>query len=200
MKKFLLVLLLVLGTSLPGNAGTIPMSIAGIRLGDSIAKYQDRCMTRSDVPLSDAMFLNELALDSDMFQGLRGGSIAYGNCASPGKIVWVKLKFEDRSVELFEELLRMYDNTLGDDRQWEGDAFHIITSWKWVLTEGDKEVNVLLTHSKDPEYRPGVSIKMTLRSHFNTEYRCWKKQSPQKENKRRRSNRPLHLEQYLPRR
>lgn len=160
-------------------ADDLPLAIAGIELGEDIEDYAYACQTGTAVPLRDEMYISEVDIDTAHFPGVRGGTIGYGNCDAPGTIVRIKLKFKDRSERLFERMLKHYDRTLGTRRTWQGDAFHIVKSWKWEFTDDDgKLVEILLSHSRDPEYRPGVSVKMTLRSQYLRELQCWRDGHP----------------------
>jgi len=176
MKK-ILVLIWVMTLLLPVTAragGTLPMTLAGISLGKDVNTYSECCDMTLATPIPDAPFLSEVHLTPHFIPGIRGGSLTYGNCAKPGKLVRIKLKFNDRSQDLFERLLKRYKKVYGKPDSYEGDAFRNIIGWKWNFHQGDERVSLLLMWSRDKEMRPGVSIKMSLTSMIDLEYQCFR--------------------------
>jgi len=126
--------------------------------------------------MSDAIFLNEALIRTGAIHGVRGGSIIYGNCANPGKIVRVKIKFADMSKRLFKDLLALYTKRFGDPSAYKGDSFRNVIAWEWDISGDEgRHVKVVLMYSTDPSIRPGVSIKMTDQSLLDLEFTCYKK-------------------------
>ena len=159
----------------------MPASIAGISFGKDISTYDDIILKDTMMGNRDALFLGEVNLNPSKVRGIRGGSISFGNCDKPGKVVGIKLKFLDRSFALYEALEKEYRNTFGEPDEWLGDPFHNVISWKWVFKEGDESTEVVLTYSKDPEIRPGVSIKMIFRSQWERELQMYKAKQAKRE-------------------
>ena len=175
--RFCLALLLSLLASGPGAGAAelakLPLDIAGVRLGAYIHHMEPQCSGDTAVPLRDAPFLTEVSLKPSTLPGVRGASVAYGNCADPGRIVWVKIKFRDMRRELFDQLYDRYEDRFGKPSVWLGDAFHNVIAWAWDFTDGAEQMRVVLMYSKDRDMRPGVSIKATLRSAYDREYECY---------------------------
>jgi len=199
-RKILFFLLLCLCfTSTAYAKSDLPLTIAGITLGDHISSCEEMCVEDTAIALRDEMYITEINIDRGQLPGVRGGTIGVGNCFAPGTIVRVKIKFQDRSEELFEDLLDLYDKKLGKKRTWQGDAFHIIQSWQWVFTgEKGEKVEILLTYSRNPEFRPGVSVKMTLRSLYLKELECWKKKHEKEHEKHKPIDKAVDLKTFLP--
>lgn len=162
----------------------LPLRLAGITLGDSITAYADVIIPETAMGNRDIPCLDEVDLDPSKIKGIRGGSLSYGNTHTPGKLVGIKLKFLDRSEELYEALEREYREAFGDPDGWLGDPFHNVVSWKWVMKEDGEIVEIVLTYSKDTELRPGVSIKMTLRSQWQRELDAYKAKRPKRKKHR----------------
>lgn len=193
---------ILLALLLPATAlAKLPKTVAGITLGDDIAQYTTQTLSETAMGNRDALFLDEVDLNPEAFYGIRGGSISAGNVLQKGKILGIKIKFIDRSFALYEALEKEYRQSFGEPLVWLGDPFHNVVSWKWSLTEGDDTVEIILTHSKDPEIRPGVSIKMTLRSAWQAEYAAFReKQKKRKKHKMMRGEYSSEtLKQFIPR-
>lgn len=150
----------------------LPSQLMGIALGSPISQYEEALDMATDVPDRNALYLNEVTLRRNVFPGVRGGSISYGNCAAPGTVVEVQLKLKDRSQGLFDDLYDRYEARFGKPDEYQGDAFKTIISWKWIFKQGKEEVQTVLTWSRDPEMRPGTSIKLRQRSLMRAEYDC----------------------------
>lgn len=175
MKKVLLatLLFLVFSVSTAWAGNDLPLTLAGITLGEDIKKYTECCDMQQAHPLPDAPFLTEVHLKADFVPGIRGGSLTYANCNDIGKLMRIKFKFHDRSEELFNKLLDKYEAAYGKPNSYEGDAFRNIIAWKWKFIRGDERVSLILMWSRKKEMRPGVSIKMTLDSMMDSEYLCY---------------------------
>lgn len=175
MKKLLLPLLLLL--VLPGTAqAQLPSELFGIVLGEPVEKYQSLLNQETDARDRDALYVNEVDLKNDLLPGVRGGSISYGNCANPGLVVGVKLKLDDPAQSTFNALYARYEKTFGKPDEYQGDAFRTVIAWKWRFRKDNTEVQVVLTWSKDPEMRPGTSIKLRQRTLWEAEYFCQQQQ------------------------
>ncbi|MCA1943788.1 MAG: hypothetical protein LDL30_00695 [Desulfovibrio sp.] len=175
MKKLLLPLLLLL--VLPGTAhAQLPSELLGIVLGKPVETYHAMLDMATDARDRDALYVNEVDLRNELFPGVRGGSISYGNCANPGTVVGVKLKLDDPAQSTFNALYARYEKAFGKPDEYQGDAFKTIIAWKWRFRKDNEEVQVVLTWSKDPEMRPGTSIKLRHRTLWEAEYLCQQQQ------------------------
>lgn len=171
MKYLMLVLWLFTASSV--QAQVFPTSLGGIVLGQDISTIRDICRMHTEIPLSLERHLLEVQLVPGHAPGIRGGSVAYANCREVGRIVRVKLKFEDGSRQFFDNLLQRYQQRFGKPQEWRGDPFQTVRSWKWSFRDGQGEqVNLELTHSADDDSASENSAKMTLRSLWLREDDC----------------------------
>jgi hypothetical protein len=119
------------------SAIEIPQEIAGFRLGEDITEY-------SDIEYSN--YLKDVVVTD--WHGFRKGIISYGICASPGEIVRISMKYEDSSKDFYDTLLKKYKKKFGKPAIWGGDAFGILSKWKWVfIDENNRTVNLILQHN-----------------------------------------------------
>ena len=152
-----------------------PTTLAGFTLGDSAERYEDYCREGEPIPVSDAPFLSESLLKTENLPGIRGGSLAFGNCESEGRLVRIKLKFADHGQGLFNRLYDRYESRFGKPDKYLGDAFKNVIAWEWNFTDGKGgRVSLVLMWSRDKEIRPGVSIKMTQETMMDEEFKCYK--------------------------
>lgn len=198
MKRILLITFALLLTAGAVRAET-PLNLAGITLGNDISRYDDLLRKETAVPLRDAAYVTEVNINPVHFAGVRGGSLSYGNCARKGEVLRIKLKFEDRSMDLFNDLLDLYKDTYGDPDTWKGDAFHNIIAWEWSFGQGVDRVTVLLMYSKIEDLRPGVSIKMTARGRWNEEQSCYMDSHEYMRRKMQDRPKKFDIKTYLPR-
>lgn len=170
--KYIIILLFVL-IPFSVQAQEIPLSLAGITLGEDISTVSSKCDMTTDIMLPQARHLNEVNLLPQFVPGVMRGTVAYANCAQKGRIVRIKLRLDDPSRSFFQELLRRYRNKFGKPEEWRGDPFQRVISWKWsFVDDGGTRVGLELTHSMDEDFKMGNSIKFTLRSLWDEEAAC----------------------------
>jgi len=146
------------------NEVTIPQRAGGFVLNSSIDDYQinDR-----------GNYLHE-AIVTDL-KGFRKGFITYGTCQASGKILRIKLKYEDRSASFFDKLLNRYREKFGDNPRFEGDPFGNVKSWKWSFTdEQGQRITLELQHNlRDADESIGNMVKLSMPELLNEERRCF---------------------------
>ncbi len=142
----------------------IPREIAGFRLGEDITEY-------SDIEYSN--YLKEVVVTD--WHGFRKGIISYGICAYPGEIVRISMKYEDSSKAFFDQLLRRYKDKFGKPTTWGGDAFGILSKWKWVFNdEENRTVNLILQHNlKNHNQNIGNIVKLYYPQREKEEQLCF---------------------------
>lgn len=178
MKYPMLLLWLFMASSV--QAQVFPTSLGGIVLGQDISTIHDICRMHTEIPLSQERHLLEVQLVPGHVPGVRSGTVAYANCQETGRIVRIKLKFDDDSREFFDDLLRRYQERFGKPQEWRGDPFQTVMSWKWSFRDGQGEqVNLELTHSLDEDSKTGNFVKMTLRSLWLREDACQDRKTAQ---------------------
>lgn len=165
----------------PGSsfADQAPHSIAGITLTDEIAHHADQVRMESAMPLRDRRYLTEV--ECRKLNGYKSGTVLFGNCAAPGKIVRIKLKYEFSGKRFYNDLLDRFKDKFGEPDQWQGDPFHAVIAWKWGFRDKNKNrITLVLQHSRDEENKWGNSVKMTNVTLLESERSCY-------ENKRSKS-------------
>jgi hypothetical protein len=171
-KTKLLMLVWVVLMAMPVHAASV-RTIAGIELGSDVSNYEHLLQMERATEPPDIMFMKEVKFKPYFRNGLRGGSLLYATCGDEEKVARAKLKFADRSEKLFNELNKLYVQKFGKANQWQGNAFHTVKAWQWLLHEGQDSVEVILMYSKLDDLRPGVSIKVTLNNLWEKERACW---------------------------
>jgi hypothetical protein len=174
MKYCMLLLWLFMASSV--QAQVVPTSLAGIVLGADISTAHQFCNMDTEIPLAQERHLREMNLLPQFVPGIKSGAVAYANCSQIGRIVRIKLKFDNDSRSFFDELLQHYKKRFGPPLEWRGDPFQTVMSWKWSFDDKKgQRVNLELTHSKDEDYKTGNFVKMTLRSLWEEEAACLEK-------------------------
>lgn len=154
-------------------AGNAPKSIALFSLGDTLSKHEDKIVKGSTMCIRYQSYLSEVeVLD---VPGYKVGLITYGNCADPGKIVRIKLKYKDFSKKFYERLFKRYKIKFGEPHEWKGDVFGVVHAWKWSFAdEQGNKISLTLQHnSEDRETKMGNSVKLTMTSAIEKEKVCY---------------------------
>lgn len=162
-----------------GSADNAPHKIGGFALGEQISAFVDLVRMQSAMPIRDQQSLQIVEI-ADL-EGYKSGNIAFGNCARPGQIVRIKLKYENPDKEFYNELLDQYKKRFGEPDEWRGDPFHVIIAWKWSFKDRDNnKISLTLQHSRDEEYKWGNSVKLTNTTLVEQERTCYDKKHPHK--------------------
>jgi hypothetical protein len=150
----------------PAAAAPVPTEVGGFKLGTSVDEYEF---------ISYRNYLKEVVIDK--IPGFRKGTISYGVCKEPGKIVKIKLKYLDPSKSFFKKLLKRYKKQFGEPDVFTGDSFGIVTSWKWHFKDKDgNRVSMLLQHNlKNPNEVIGNMVKLYLPDQIEAERKCFNK-------------------------
>jgi hypothetical protein len=156
------------------NAGAqIPYEIAGFALGKNIEDYQDRVRMETMLPIRYAEFLKEVEIRN--IPGYKSGLITYGDCADPGRILRIKLKYADSSREFYNNLLSRYKKRFGKPDRWRGDPFHVLVAWKWSFTDKDgNRISMILQHNiEDTTRKIGNAVKLSMLNFEEEEIQCF---------------------------
>ncbi|NNK12715.1 MAG: hypothetical protein HKP52_00585 [Desulfofustis sp.] len=145
-------------------ASTAPSSVGGFILDRSIEEYPVE---------GHANYLSEVIFTD--LKGYRKAFITYGACRNKGKILRIKLKYENRSFDFFKELLSRYREKFGGKPKFSGDQFGNVRAWKWSLTDDQgRRVNLELQHNlRDDEESIGNMVKLSLPDLLNDERLCF---------------------------
>ena len=185
MKKLSLLLFfslyIILSSYNPCRAQDIPHEFSGFRLGQNISEVSDELRMNTALPLRHMEWINEVEIIPP--KNYKSGLIWYGNCASPGRIVRIIMKYSDSSKKFYSTLLDKLKERYGEPDEWQGDAFRVVLSWKWSFK--DKQGNTIsmeLQHNtQDPGSKMGNSIKLTMGNLMEEESECWDKKAVEDE-------------------
>ena len=185
-------------------AGKAPKSIAGFTLGDVLTKYKDKIIADSTLCVRYQNYLNEVEIID--LPGYKAGLICVGNCADPGKIIRIKLKYQNSSKKFYNSLLKRFKKKFGKPDQWKGDAFGVVHAWKWSFTDEDgNKISLTLQHNtEDREMKMGNSVKLTMTSAIEKEKKCYKAQEERElqrilESSPQKTNAPPDWDMLIPR-
>ncbi|MFH1152772.1 MAG: hypothetical protein V1793_03055 [Pseudomonadota bacterium] len=172
---FLLGAILLTGGS--GFADTGPLTLGGFTLGKDISNYISFIDEGSFRKVRYSEYIGEAEIKS--VPGFVSGSIAFGLCDQPKKIVRIKLKYDDPTREFFDQLLKRVEASFGEPQEYKGDPFQAMIAWKWsfeTMTHGN--ISLILQHNtKNPDEKFGNAVKLTLTGQIELERMCMQKKS-----------------------
>jgi hypothetical protein len=181
-----------------------PHEVAGFTLGRNIADYKGKVKMETSIPIRYMEYINEVEIQE--MDGFKSGLIAYGNCASPGRILRIKLKYADSSKKFFNRLLNRFKAKFGEPTEWRGDSFHVVIAWKWAfIDEENNRISMILQHNTmDEEEKMGNSLKLTMINLFEQERICFESKEPEMKEKsdqtgQRGGKQPVDWDRFIPR-
>ena len=140
-----------------------PTEIGGFKLGEFITNYPQ--IEYSEYP-------KEVVVND--WHGFRKGIISYGTCAYPGRIVKIRMKYQNSSKNFYDELLKKYKSKYGKPTEWKGDAFGVLYIWKWRFVDKDnRRVNLILQHNlQNDNENVGNMVKISFPELMEEERFC----------------------------
>ncbi len=155
-----------------------PHEIAGFVLGKNVSEYGDKLKMDTVLPIRHAEFLKEVEIKP--ISGYKSGAVVYGDCAHPGQILKISLKYADPSKEFYEKLLEKYRERFGKPDHWRGDPFHVVLAWKWSFTdEQGNRIGLILQHNKeDSSEKLGNVVKFQMYNLREEELECFENKYP----------------------
>lgn len=180
MKCLTVLMVLLVGFSAnPIRAAEIPREVAGFAIGQDVATVSEGLQMETLLPLRYREYLQEVEIKP--LTGFKSGLIIYGNCAKPGRIVRIKLKYDDPSRPFYDALLAQVERRFGKPTAYEGDPFHIVIDWKWsfIDTDGHRITMHLSHNNRDTEEKFGNAVKLTLNSAIAEERQCFHDKNPE---------------------
>ncbi|WP_028325080.1 hypothetical protein [Desulfatirhabdium butyrativorans] len=152
-----------------------PRGIAGFTLGDDLAKYQQRILPDTALPVRYAESITEVEVKVE--SGFKTGIVAYGSCAYPEKILRLKFKYADDSRDFFEELVRRLKMRYGEKAEWRGDPFQNVLAWKWSFRDANgRNLSLIVQHNRrDTDEKIGNTIKLAWMDAIEKEQLCFNK-------------------------
>jgi hypothetical protein len=154
-----------------------PSKIAGFQLGENVATVAKMFYMETALPVRDMRYITEVEIRD--LDGYKSGTIAFGNCANPKRILRIKLKYAYSDKKFYRELLNRFEQRFGEPDEYRGDPFQVIIAWKWFLeNEQNDRITMILQHSKDKDYKFGNTIKLTNTTLLEKERICYEKKHP----------------------
>jgi len=155
-----------------------PHGLGGFVLGADIAEYDEILKMETALSIRYMEYIREVEIKD--IKGFKSGLIGYGDCAKPGQIVRIKLKYADATKEFFEQLLKHFKTRFGEPDEWRGDPFHVVIAWKWsFIDKENNKISLILQHNAmDAEEKMGNAVKLTMLNLMEKERLCFKKTHP----------------------
>lgn len=181
----------------------VPYEIAGFKLGDNIEDYHEKLRMETVLPIRYAEFLKEVEIQN--IPGYKSGLITYGECAVPGRILRINLKYEDFSREFYNKLLSSFKKRFGRPDRWRGDPFHVLVAWKWSFTDvNGNRISMVLQHNvEDTTRKVGNVLKMSVINFLDEEIDCYEKLKSDEDEtiieRRSKSKEHIDWEHFIPR-
>ena len=157
----------------------VPREIANFALQANISQYKDRVEQSTALPVRDMEYLTEVDVVAP--PGFKSGQLTYGNCAHPGRIVKISMKYLNPDKDFFDKLLVRFKQRYGDPAEWRGDPFHVYVAWKWsFVDENNNRISMILQHYSGDEdvYKNGNSVKLSMFGLIEEEEKCYEKKHP----------------------
>lgn len=157
----------------PARAVDAPQELAGIRLGQTVESMGDKLVTADADRAFHRPYIGIMPVAP--VPGYRSGYVDYGLCARPGQIVRIKMHYVDDSLAFFKQVMAALTKRYGEPREWRGNAFGTLRTWKWSLRTPDGQpVSLILMHyeGEDGAFTDGNSIRISATSMVREEERC----------------------------
>jgi hypothetical protein len=154
-----------------------PHQVGGFVLGEQVSEYKDRVKMETALPIRHQEYIHEVEIEE--MEGFKSGLVWMGNCANPGQIVRIKLKYDNSTKKFYNTLLSRFKNQFGEPSEWRGDPFHIVIAWKWSFVDDQKnQISLTLQHNtRDEEEKMGNAVKLTMSNRMEAERSCYEKKS-----------------------
>ncbi|MGB3209678.1 MAG: hypothetical protein WBB19_03140 [Desulforhopalus sp.] len=148
----------------PAVAEKVPHEIAGIALGSSVDNYPE--IIRNN-------FLKEVVVTD--WHGFRKGIISYGTCKHIDQILKIDMKYEDKSKDFYQKLLKEFRQQFGEPDAWSGDSFGVMLAWKWHFVDKEKNrVSLTLQYNgKNSDETIGNIVKLSFPGKMEEERLCF---------------------------
>ena len=169
--------ILVLLTALTGTAARAadaPTSLAGITLGDEATRLKTRIRTDKPKEVDGSPWLRRLPVMADKFYA--GGYVLVGTCAAPGRVIRIKMRYRDASMEFYRKIAGDMLQSYGDPTEYKGEFDGRTMGNKWSFTDtSTRPVSLILqrTEGEDPETGTGNTVKLTNWGLIEAERACW---------------------------
>lgn len=183
----------------PCLAADFPQRIGPFILGHDISEFKAYMDMSTELSLRYLENVKEVEIRP--ISGFKSGLIAYGSCKNPGKVVRIKLKYQDESKAFFNTLRKKIEARFGKFVEYRGDPFQVVISWKKSFRDSQgNSISLIIQHNtRDEEEKMGNSIKLTLTNLMEDERHCPKDETPDQPEKPIRIPVKDHWDWFAPR-
>ena len=150
-----------------------PESLAGIRLGQTVESQAARFVPSEADRAYHHPSLGVMPVAP--LKGYRSGYADYGLCAAKGRVARVKMNYADDSLAFFNRILEALKKRYGEPKEWRGNAFGTLRTWKWSLkSKNGLSVSLILMHyvGEDGAFTDGNSIRLAATDLVREEEAC----------------------------
>ena len=170
-----IIILAISGTSFAET----PHQLGPFIIGHGIAEFAEFVQMDTSLPIRYMESIREVEIKP--IKGFKSGLIAYCTCATPNRVVRIKLKYSDGTKAFYEKLKKRIDNRFGKSDEYRGDPFHIVIGWKWSFIDKDNNnISLVLQHNtRNEEEKMGNSIKLTMTNLLEFGLECHKNKTEQ---------------------
>ncbi|MBI9077601.1 MAG: hypothetical protein JEZ02_19515 [Desulfatibacillum sp.] len=200
MKKYHMLAFALLLLLLPqASHAKAPIQIGGFTLGQNVSSYQNQIIPGTAMAVYENGMCEEVQVK--VSNGFKTGSMQYGVCADPGRIVHVEFKYEDSSKQFFDKLLEQCKKQFGNPNEYKGDSFRVFIAWKWIFFDDqNNRITLKIQHNaKDEEQRLGNVIKLTMTNLVDNERKCWRESMKSRDGEKQVRQGKVNWDQLLPR-
>jgi hypothetical protein len=157
----------------PALAAEAPDSLAGVRLGTTVEAQAAKLVPAEADKAFHRPYLGVMPVAA--LKGFRSGYADYGMCAAKGRVVRIKMNYADDSLEFFNRILEALKKRYGEPKEWRGNAFGTLRTWKWSLKSKELgAVSLILMHyaGDDGAFTDGNSIRIAATDLVHAEEVC----------------------------
>jgi len=151
-----------------------PNHLAGIELGGNAASFRELLNIKTARKIEETPWLSRVDFKpTDYF---RGGYAVFGECSSPGRIVRLKLKYRDESMDFFRKVIMNLLDRYGNPSEYKGDLEGQVMGNKWSFTDAaGNSISLIVQRyvGDDLDMTRGNIIKLTDWTLMDAERSCY---------------------------
>jgi hypothetical protein len=152
-----------------------PHQVGPFILGHDVSEFADYLDMTTEMPIRYLETVHEVEMKP--IKGFKSGLVAFSTCSSPGRVIRIKLKYDDSSKSFFEDLRKRIIARYGAFDEYRGDPFRIVIAWKKsFIDDQNNRISLIIQHNtRDEEEKMGNSIKMTMTDLLEKDVKCLEK-------------------------
>jgi hypothetical protein len=151
-----------------------PNHLAGIELGANVANFRELLNIKTSHKIKETPWLSRVDFKPTAY--FRGGYVVFGECSSPGRIVRLKLKYQDEGMDFFRKVIMNLLDRYGNPAEYKGDLEGQVMGNKWSFTnaEGDSISLIIQRYmGEDLDMTRGNIVKLTDWTLMDAERSCY---------------------------